>query len=58
MTDVRLRTPEDGQKWLPETCGVIIPTKVEFSASVGCIHKDCYDARSYDRRLLLVSLYP
>jgi len=25
---------------LPETCRVIIPINVEFSASVGCIHKE------------------
>ena len=25
--------------WLPETCRVVIPIKLEFSASVGLIHK-------------------
>jgi hypothetical protein len=37
--DGQLRTPDDGQKGLPETCRVVIPIKVEFSASVGFIHK-------------------
>ena len=37
--DLRLRTPDDGQKGLPETCRVVIPIKLEFSASVGFIHK-------------------
>jgi hypothetical protein len=27
---------------LPETCRVVIPIKLEFSASVGFIHKDSY----------------
>jgi hypothetical protein len=27
-------------EWLPETCRVVIPIKLEFSASVGFIHKD------------------
>ena len=27
-------------EWLPETCRVIIPIKLEFSASVGFIHKE------------------
>jgi len=29
--DVRLRTPDDGQKGCPETCGVVIAIKLEFS---------------------------
>jgi len=33
--DVRLRTPDGGQKGLSETCRVIIPIKLEFGASVG-----------------------
>jgi hypothetical protein len=36
----RLRTPDDGQKGCPETCKVVIPIKLEFSASVGFIHKE------------------
>ena len=27
-------------EWLPETCRVVIPIKLEFSASVGFIHKE------------------
>jgi len=38
--DLQLRTPDDGQKGCPETCRVVIPIKLEFSASVGFIHKD------------------
>ena len=30
----------NGQRRLPETCRVVIPTKLEFSASVGFIHKE------------------
>jgi hypothetical protein len=26
---------------VPETCRVVIPIKLEFSASVGFIHKEC-----------------
>ena len=33
--DVRLRTPDGGQKGLSKTCRVIIPIKLEFGASVG-----------------------
>jgi hypothetical protein len=36
----RLRTPDDGQKRCPKTCRVVIPIKLEFSASVGFIHKE------------------
>jgi len=36
--DVRLRT-DDVQKGCAETCSVVIPIKLEFSASVGFIHK-------------------
>ena len=32
----------NGQRRLPETCRVVIPTKLEFSASVGFIHKGFY----------------
>ena len=38
--DVRLRAPDDGQKRLPETCRVVVPIRLEFSASVGFIHKE------------------
>ena len=38
--DQLLRTPDDGQKGCPETCTVVIPIKLEFSASVGFIHKE------------------
>jgi len=38
--DVQLRTPDDGQKGCPETCRVVIQIKLEFSASVGFIHKE------------------
>ena len=38
--DVRLWTPDDGQKGCPETCRVVISIKLEFSASVGFIHKE------------------
>jgi len=27
-------------EWLPETCRIVIPIKLEFSASVGFIHKE------------------
>ena len=27
---------------LPETCRIVIPINLEFSASVGFIHKECY----------------
>jgi hypothetical protein len=37
--DVRLRTPDDGQKGCPKHV-VVIPIKLEFSASVGFIHKE------------------
>jgi len=37
--DVRIRTPDDGQKGCTETCRVVISIKLEFSASVGFIHK-------------------
>jgi hypothetical protein len=36
--DVRLRTPNDGQR-LSETCRVATLIKLEFSASIGFIHK-------------------
>jgi len=39
-TDVRLRTPDDGQKSCPKTCTVVIPIKLELSASVGFNHKE------------------
>ena len=38
--DVQLRTPDDGQKGCRKTCRVVIPIKLEFSASVGFIHKE------------------
>jgi len=38
--DVRQRTPDDGQKACPETCRVVIPINLEFSASVDFIHKE------------------
>jgi len=38
--DVRLRTPDDGRKGYPETCRVVIPINLEFSAPVGFIHKE------------------
>jgi hypothetical protein len=37
--DVRLITPDDGQKDC-QKCVVIIPIKLELSASVGFIHKE------------------
>ena len=37
--DVRLRTPDDGQKGCPKHV-VVIPIKLEFSASVGFIPKE------------------
>jgi hypothetical protein len=37
--DVRLRTPDEGQKGCPKHV-VVIPIKLEFSASFGLIH-DC-----------------
>jgi len=37
--DVWLRTPNDGQKGCPKHV-VIMPIKLEFSASVGFIHKE------------------
>jgi hypothetical protein len=39
---------------LPETCSVVIPIKPEFSASVGFIHKESYDAPSYDYNVQLM----
>jgi hypothetical protein len=39
QADVRLRTPDDGQKDCPKKSTVVIPTKLELSASVGFIHK-------------------
>jgi len=38
--DVRLRTPDDERERLSETCRVVIPINLEFSASVGFIHKE------------------
>jgi len=38
--DVRLRTPDYGTEGLPETCRVVILIHLEFSASVGFIHKE------------------
>jgi len=37
--NVRLRTPDDGQKGCPKHV-VVIPIKLDFSASVGFIHKE------------------
>jgi hypothetical protein len=34
---------------LPETCRVVIPIKLEFSASVGFIHKESVDRSLQDR---------
>jgi hypothetical protein len=39
--DVRLRTPDGGQKGCPKHV-VVIPIKLEFSASVGFIHKEFF----------------
>jgi len=36
----RLRTPDDGQKGRPKHVQVVAPIKLEFSASVGFIHKE------------------
>jgi len=36
--DIRLRTPDDGQKGCPKHVELLIPIKLEFSASVGFIH--------------------
>jgi hypothetical protein len=36
----RLRTPDDGQKDYPKTWSVVVPIELEFSASVGLIHKE------------------
>jgi hypothetical protein len=36
---------------LPETCRVIIPIKLEFSASVGFIHFNCYDAQLCEHKM-------
>jgi len=38
--DVRLRTPDDGQKGCPKHGSFIIPIKLESSASVGFIQKE------------------
>jgi hypothetical protein len=38
--NVRLRTPDDGQKDCPKHV-VVIPIKLELSVSVGFIHKEC-----------------
>jgi len=38
--DVRLRTPDDGQKGCPKHVKVVVPITLEFSASVGFIHKE------------------
>jgi len=40
--DVRLRTPDDGQKGYPKHV-IVIPIKLEFSASVGFIHNEPSD---------------
>ena len=40
--DVRLRTPDDWRKRLPETCRVVITINMEFSATVGFIHKNTH----------------
>ena len=37
---VWLRTPDDGQKGCPKHVRVVIPIKLEFSASIGFIHKE------------------
>jgi hypothetical protein len=42
--DVRPRTPDFWVERLPETCRVVIPIKLEFSASVGFIHKERYSS--------------
>jgi hypothetical protein len=62
--DVRLRTPDDGQERLPETCRVVIPIKLEFGASVGLIHKEsvfCFIPLSVDIhrfRIIIKGVYP
>jgi hypothetical protein len=38
--DVRLRSPDDGQKGCPKHVRVVIPIKLEFGASVGFIYKE------------------
>jgi len=38
--DIWLRTPDDGQKDCTKHVGVITSIKLEFSASVGFIHKE------------------
>ena len=38
--NVQLRTPDDGQKGCPKHVRAVIPIKLEFSASVGLIHKE------------------
>jgi hypothetical protein len=40
-------TPDDGQKEYPKTCSVIIPIKLELSASVGFIHKGSIRMHGY-----------
>jgi hypothetical protein len=44
--DVWLRTPDDGQKRLPETCRVVIPIKIGIQRICWFYSQGiCYDAR-------------
>ena len=45
--DVRLRTPDDGQKGCPKRGGVVIQIKLEFSAPVDFIHKESAAMRGH-----------